>query len=148
MLAVLVAIDALGDEVRLLRAVLAGRDALERLRLAGREHPAVVFDELPRGLFGVELEIVPADDIGRRAAEEAGGRLVDEHVAPFEILDEDRVRRGLDHRLQDVGAVRNRHRSVLSSYTPFSQIDPGGRRTFRESVEAEGPAFFVIAPGD
>ena len=70
----------------------------------------IVLHEAPRGLFRIELEVVPADDILGLPADELRGRVVDEHVAAVEILDEDRVRRRADHRLQDVGAVRDGHR--------------------------------------
>ena len=105
--AVLVAVDALGDEVGL-RAGVARRHALERHRLARRQHGLVVFDKALRGLFRIELEIAPADDLLGRAADEARRRLVDEHVLAFEILDENGVRRRVDDGEQDVRRVLDR----------------------------------------
>ena len=107
-LAVLVAIDALGHKIRPL-ARRAGRDPFERLGFAAGEHLPVGLDEAARVFFRIELEVVPADDVGGRLADEARECLVDEDVPALEILDEDLVRRRLDHRLQDVVAVRDRH---------------------------------------
>ena len=109
-LSVLVAVDALRHEIRLPRAALAGRDAFERLRLPGGEHLTIRLEEAARGLFGIQLEVALADDLGRRFSDEAGERLVDEDVTAVEILDEDRVGRRFDDRLQNVVAVGNRHR--------------------------------------
>jgi len=107
--AVLVAVHALGHQVGL-GAGGAGRDPFEGVRPAGREHLLVGFDEPPRRLFRVDLQVVFADDLCRRFSDEAGHGLVDEDVAALEVLDEDRVGRGLHHRLQDVVAVGNPHR--------------------------------------
>ena len=79
-----------------------GGHAFERHRAALGEHLLVVLDESPRGFFGIELEVVFADHFGRRAAHELRGRLVDEDVAAVEILDENRVGRGVDDRQENV----------------------------------------------
>ena len=72
-------------------------------------------DELLGGFFGIQLEIAPADDLLRGAADEAGRRLVDEHVFAFEILDENRVRCRVDDREQDVRRVLDRQHGRKAS---------------------------------
>ena len=99
------------------------------MRLPGREHLAVVFDEAPRRLLGVELEIVPADDLLRRFPEEPRRRRVDQHVAAVEVLDEDGVGRRLDHRPQDLIAVRQHQ------IADYSQGRKGGRQEGRNSMK-------------
>jgi hypothetical protein len=109
-LPVFVAEYTLGDDVGLCPG-LTGRHPLERLRFAVCQHFAVVGHELSCRPFGVQLEIVLADDFGRRTCKEAGESFVNEYVPPFEILDENRVRRGFDDRLQNV-VVRDAHRDA------------------------------------
>ncbi len=108
-LAVAIAVDTLCDQIRL-RAALAGRDTLEDVRRAGREHLPIVLDEMARRFVGIELEIVLTDDLLRRLPEKPRRGFVHEHVPPVEIFDEDRVGRRLDDRLQNLKAVRNRLR--------------------------------------
>ena len=107
-----VPIDTLRDEIRLRRSVLDGRDALEGVRVAGRNHLAIVLDEPARGLGRIQLVVVLPDDGIGRLPEKPRHRFVDQHVSAVEIFDEDRVGRGVDDRLEDLRAVRDRHKPV------------------------------------
>ena len=124
---------------------LAGRHAFEYVRIPRFEDLPVVLDELPRGLFRIQLEIVLADDFVRRFSEEARGRFVDEDVPAFEILDEDGVGRRLHHRLENLKAVRNRHRPITLSPGAFAGQTP--IRCFRDgAVHPRFSDWFASCP--
>ena len=124
--AVLVTIDAFGDQVRLRCTALVDRHAFEMLRPAGGEHLAVVLDEAARGGFGIELEIALAEDLLSRLAEKARGSGVDEDVAPFEILDEDRVGRRLEDCAENLVAVGQRHGAHITPDAAATAGHDGG----------------------
>ena len=75
MLAVVVAVDALRDQVGL-RLPILRRWPRPRTtwRAAGRKHLAVGVDECARVVLRIELEVVLADDLLRRLADEARQR--------------------------------------------------------------------------
>jgi hypothetical protein len=56
--------------------------------------------------------------------------LVDEHVSPVEILDEDRVWRGFDHCLQNVEAVGDRHQGNILPPRRAKRLTPPAARRF------------------
>ncbi len=104
-----VAINALRHQVGLRRARFARGQALERLRHAAPDYLPVGLDEPLRRLGIVQLEIVPADDLFLRLADEPRERVVHQHIAAREVFDEDRVRCRLDDGFENVRAVRNGH---------------------------------------
>src|SRR5262249_38140304 len=100
---------ALRHQVGTRRAVQRDRGAFKHLGDAARQHPAVGVDESLRRLGVVQLEIVLADDLVGGLADELRESGVDEIVVAVEVLDEDRVGRRLNDRVEDVGAGGNRH---------------------------------------
>ena len=115
---VLVAVDAFRDEIGLLLAPLRRRHAFEQLRRAGREHLPIGFDERTRRPLRGRARSRCSDDFAVRLADEPAERFVDENVAPVEILDEDRVGRGFDDRVQDIESCSG------SGTGPRRQISP------------------------
>src|SRR5439155_1552892 len=105
---------------------------------------SIVLDEAPGGFFGVELEIVLAEDIFRRFSKEPRGRRVHEHVASIEVLDEDGVRRRLDHRPEDLIAVGQRH--PTSHYPRWRGPLPGSVRSLAASSRL--PRFAGLPPNE
>ena len=106
----------LRDEIGLRQAAFAVRETFKLLRDTASEHLLVGLDESIGRFLVVQLEIVLADDVGPRLADEARECVVDEDVAAVEILDEDRVGRRLNHGLEQVRRVQSGHQlSVIRS---------------------------------
>jgi len=101
--------------------------------------PRVGFDEPACRVLWIEFEVVLAHDVGGRLAEEACGRLGDQHVAAVQVLHDDGIRRGLDDGLQDVGAVGNgRHAGSIITW--------GGRESGPPTPKASAPSPGAIPP--
>src|SRR5690606_33166250 len=73
------------------------RGVLDRARLSGLEHLAVLGDGEPGRFRFEDVEVGLAEYLLQRPTDYPRARLVDEDVAPFEVLDEHRVGGRLQH---------------------------------------------------
>jgi len=99
-----VAKRALGDRQHV-AALAEAADDLVADRLLAVEHLVVARGDV-LGDLGQQLGVRAPDDLRTRAADELRHRAVDDEVAALEILDVDRVRRRLEHLLEQAPAAR------------------------------------------